>query len=72
MLLFLSVEEISILYANRSAALYHLQDYKNSLKDMSRAISHNYPDHLLHKVRERQARCYLALKQSAEALCSFK
>jgi SET and MYND domain-containing protein 4 len=65
-------EEISILYANRSAALYHLQNFKAALNDIARSIAHNYPDHLLHKVRERQARCYLALKLSADALQSFK
>ncbi|KAJ6640643.1 SET and MYND domain-containing protein 4, partial [Pseudolycoriella hygida] len=44
-------EEISIVYANRSAALYHMEDYDQSLRDISLAMQ-NYPRHLLHKLYE--------------------
>ncbi|XP_069766947.1 SET and MYND domain-containing protein 4 isoform X2 [Narcine bancroftii] len=49
--------ETSLLYANRSAALYYLQRYQECLLDVGRAERHNYPQELQHKTRARRAAC---------------
>lgn len=64
-------EEMAIVYANRSAALYHMEDYNQSLRDICLAMP-NYPKHLSHKLYERKARCHLAHKDFDDALQAFK
>ncbi|XP_055640402.1 uncharacterized protein LOC129777865 [Toxorhynchites rutilus septentrionalis] len=64
--------EKSIILANRSAALYHLEKYDLSLKDIKRAIDLKYPKELMYKLNERKARCYLAKKDHVKALQCFK
>lgn len=69
----MSVEnEISILFANRSAVLYHQTQYDAALLEIERAIEMNYPRNLMYKLKERKARCFLAKKNSEEALKAFK
>ncbi|KAK5850854.1 hypothetical protein PBY51_001695 [Eleginops maclovinus] len=53
----LSSEQLSLCYANRSAALYHLQHYQDSLQDIDRALEHGYPSHLSHKLEDRRTQC---------------
>lgn len=65
------VGDFSILLANRSAALYHMQRYDLALQDIELA-EENYPAEMMHKLKERSARCYLALKSYAKALSAFK
>ncbi|XP_078142900.1 protein-lysine N-methyltransferase SMYD4 [Centroberyx gerrardi] len=50
-------EQLPLCYANRSAALCHLQRYQESLDDMDRAVKYGYPSHLLHKLQDRRAQC---------------
>ncbi|XP_037034883.1 SET and MYND domain-containing protein 4 [Bradysia coprophila] len=64
-------EEMSIIYANRSAALYHMEDYDRALRDISLAMP-NYPKHLRYKLYERKARCHLAQKDFDDAMNAFK
>ncbi|XP_020499739.2 SET and MYND domain-containing protein 4 isoform X1 [Labrus bergylta] len=52
-----SSEQLSLCYANRSAALYHLQHYQESLEDIDRAVKNGYPAHLSHKLEERRTQC---------------
>ncbi|XP_070774047.1 SET and MYND domain-containing protein 4 [Enoplosus armatus] len=52
-----SSEQLSLCYANRSAALYHLQRYQESLDDIDRALKNGYPSHLLHKLVDRRTQC---------------
>ncbi|XP_051891760.1 SET and MYND domain-containing protein 4 [Pristis pectinata] len=47
----------ALLYANRSAALYHLQRYQECLEDIGRAEHHGYPAELQHKTQGRRAAC---------------
>ncbi|XP_045896702.1 SET and MYND domain-containing protein 4 [Micropterus dolomieu] len=47
-------EQLSLCYANRSAALYHLQHYQESLDDIDKALINGYPSHLLHKLEDRR------------------
>lgn len=66
------MDELAIIIANRSAALYHLQQYEFALMDIDIALSMNYPKELTFKVLDRKARCYLALKWNKEAILSFQ
>ncbi|XP_034034097.1 SET and MYND domain-containing protein 4 [Thalassophryne amazonica] len=50
-------EQLSLCYANRSAALYHLQYYQQSLDDIDQALRTGYPSHLLHKLQSRRRQC---------------
>lgn len=65
-------ENFAILLANRSAALYHLEKYDHALTDIQNAEENNYPKEMLHKLKERKAKCYLAKKDLESALQSFK
>ncbi len=42
-----------------------------ALRDISRALSHDYPKHLRHKLDERKAKCLVGLKLYDEALKAF-
>uniref|UniRef100_A0A8C6IYT1 Protein-lysine N-methyltransferase SMYD4 n=1 Tax=Melopsittacus undulatus TaxID=13146 RepID=A0A8C6IYT1_MELUD len=59
--------EVSLCFANRSAALFHLGCFEVCLEDIARAESHGYPDRLLPKVLLRKAECLLALGRLQEA-----
>ncbi|XP_069730448.1 SET and MYND domain-containing protein 4 [Phaenicophaeus curvirostris] len=59
--------EISICFANRSAALFHLGYFEVCLEDIARAESHGYPDRLLPKVLLRKAECLLCLGRLRDA-----
>ncbi|XP_014213800.1 SET and MYND domain-containing protein 4 [Copidosoma floridanum] len=65
-------EELAVILANRSAALYHLERYQVALGDCDEALRTGYPGQLLYKLEERRARCLLALKRHLEAVDSFK
>ncbi|XP_029304059.1 protein-lysine N-methyltransferase SMYD4 [Cottoperca gobio] len=64
----LSSEQLSLCYANRSAALYHLQHYQESLDDIEGALKNSYPSHLSHKLEDRRTQClkHLAVDQKAK------
>ncbi|GAB0198083.1 SET and MYND domain-containing protein 4 [Grus japonensis] len=59
--------EVSVCFANRSAALFHLGHFEVCLEDIARAESHGYPDRLLPKVLLRKAECLLCLGRLQEA-----
>ncbi|XP_026225810.1 SET and MYND domain-containing protein 4 [Anabas testudineus] len=52
-----SSEQLSLCYANRSAALYRLQHQQECLDDIDRALMNGYPTHLLHKLEDRRTQC---------------
>ncbi|XP_055917831.1 SET and MYND domain-containing protein 4 [Eupeodes corollae] len=64
--------EKSIILANRSATLYHMTKYDETLLDIQRAMDYGYPKDLIYKLYERQARCYLAKKNFSSALLAFQ
>ena len=59
---------MSLAFANRSAALFYLGDYRASLADIELAVSNQYPLESLYKLEDRRAKCYMALRQTAEAI----
>ncbi|KAI4889723.1 hypothetical protein NFI96_033077, partial [Prochilodus magdalenae] len=60
-------EQLSVCYANRSAALLHLGSYRKCLQDIQRAIDEGYPEHLRHKLTDRRAQCLSRLKEQEAA-----
>lgn len=64
-------EQMAIALANRSAALYHLEKYDLSLRDIALA-EQSYPKEMMYKLKERAARCHLANRNLAGALKSFR
>lgn len=64
--------DIAIIFANRSAVLYHQEQYDAALKEIERAIEANYPKDMMYKLKERKARCLLAKKSLKEALKAFQ
>ncbi|MEQ2315212.1 hypothetical protein AMECASPLE_019785 [Ameca splendens] len=60
-----SSEQLSLCYANRSAALCHLQHYQESLDDIDRALKSGYPSHLSNKLKDRRILCLNHLSRSS-------
>lgn len=67
----LAEQDFAILLANRSAAFYHMEKYDHALQDIELAET-NYPVEMMHKLKERSARCHLAKKDLDRALKSFQ
>ncbi|XP_023197563.1 SET and MYND domain-containing protein 4 [Xiphophorus maculatus] len=61
-----SSEQLSLCYANRSAALYRLQQYQECLYDIDRALNTGYPAHLSHKLQDRHNLCLSHLPMSVK------
>ncbi|XP_074701397.1 SET and MYND domain-containing protein 4 isoform X4 [Strix aluco] len=59
--------EVSVCFANRSAAFFHLGCFEVCLEDIARAESHGYPERLLPKVLLRKAECLLCLGKLQDA-----
>lgn len=64
-------EDVAVILANRSAALYHLKHYDQALNDLELAIP-DYNRKMVYKLKERKAKCLLAKNEFAEALKYFK
>nr|BAT46567.1 SET and MYND domain containing 4 [Tokudaia muenninki] len=62
-----NTEDISLCYANRSAALFHLGQYEACLKDIVRAGMHGYPERLQPKMMVRKTECLVNLGRLQEA-----
>lgn len=58
-------------FANRSAALVHLNDPRRALVDIEQALAlGNYPIDLQYKLEERRAKCLLALGRPVNQILS--
>lgn len=62
-----NTEDISLCYANRSAALFHLGQHEACLKDIVRAGMHGYPERLQPKLMIRKTECLVNLGRLQEA-----
>nr|XP_012223994.1 PREDICTED: SET and MYND domain-containing protein 4 [Linepithema humile] len=67
-----SPAELSVIVANRSATLYHLEHHEHALEDIEEASRLGYPKDLFYKLEERRARCLLGLKRHDEAVEAFR
>ncbi|KAF5303889.1 hypothetical protein FQR65_LT08083 [Abscondita terminalis] len=65
---------LAILVANRSACLYDLKEYENTLNDIRYVIELKvYPEHLKYKLYHRQAKCHSQMKYNSHlAATSYK
>lgn len=61
------VNTLSISYANRSAALYHMGLHNDALLDIDRATANSYPEEMRYKLLERKAKC---LRQIGNYSCA--
>ncbi|EDS42181.1 conserved hypothetical protein [Culex quinquefasciatus] len=59
--------EMSLIVANRSAALFHLNKYEHALQDIELALELKYPQDMHYKLMERKARCYFGMKDLPNA-----
>ncbi|KAB5543440.1 hypothetical protein PHYPO_G00079170 [Pangasianodon hypophthalmus] len=57
-----NTEQLSLCYANRSAALFHLGLYTKCLEDIQQAFDEGYPSHLHSKLMDRQSQCTSLVK----------
>lgn len=57
-------------FANRSAALFHLDAYARALVDIDQALASGYPDELRYKLVERQAKCLMALGRPTDQIAA--
>ena len=64
--------ELPLALANRSAVLFKLREYHQSLKDIQQALSHGYPEKLTYKLLDRQGKCLFELGRNSEALDNFQ
>uniref|UniRef100_A0A2H1VMN2 SFRICE_018005 n=1 Tax=Spodoptera frugiperda TaxID=7108 RepID=A0A2H1VMN2_SPOFR len=62
----------SVALANRSAAALRLRRYKESLRDVQRALNHQYPPDLQHKLFLRRAECFLEMGQRQNCIEAMK
>jgi hypothetical protein len=60
--------ELSITYANRSAALFHLDETGAAQVDIDTAFKLGYPPELHYKLHERAGRCLLKEGKKTEGL----
>ncbi|XP_047040235.1 SET and MYND domain-containing protein 4-like isoform X2 [Helicoverpa zea] len=54
--------------ANRAAALLRMGKYKDSLRDVQRALKYKYPPEIKHKLFLRRAECYCELGQRTKCI----
>ncbi|MPC84274.1 SET and MYND domain-containing protein 4 [Portunus trituberculatus] len=60
-------EGLSLAFANRSAVLYEMAQYKYALADAERALAFGYPSSKRHRLYERRAKCLQAMGKMEEA-----
>ena len=63
--------ELAHAYANRSAALFHLNHFSDCLSDISLALEFGYPASQKHTLHLRKTLCYKALGRKEEAADSL-
>uniref|UniRef100_A0A8C1I4U4 Protein-lysine N-methyltransferase SMYD4 n=1 Tax=Cyprinus carpio carpio TaxID=630221 RepID=A0A8C1I4U4_CYPCA len=58
-----NTEELSLCYANRSAALFYQGLYRECVEDIRHSLEAGYPSHLKDRLRARQTVCLTQLKK---------
>ncbi|XP_061418092.1 SET and MYND domain-containing protein 4 [Lethenteron reissneri] len=59
-------EEQALAFANRSAALFHMQHHQACLDDIGRALANGYPARLSHKLLSRRGDALAALERARQ------
>lgn len=65
-------QDYALALANRSAALYHLEEYDDCINDIHRALVSKYPNELAYKLYEREIKCLVKIKMISLATVKFK
>lgn len=60
-------ENVSFVYANRSSCFLALKKYESALMDIELAKQANYPERLLRKLHDRQAKCLQLMATDSES-----
>ncbi|XP_076450362.1 protein-lysine N-methyltransferase SMYD4-like [Babylonia areolata] len=63
---------LALCFGNRSAALFHLKQFRSCLKDIDNALQAGIPPTSLHKLLDRRGKCCLFLKHKAQAIAAFE
>lgn len=50
-------QEYALALANRSAALYHLEEYDDCIRDVHHALAAQYPNEIAYKLYDREIKC---------------
>ncbi|XP_020862651.1 protein-lysine N-methyltransferase SMYD4 isoform X2 [Phascolarctos cinereus] len=67
-----NTQEMSLCFANRSAAFFYQAQYEICLEDIGRAQMHGYPERLQPKLMLRKAKCLVALGRRQEAALAIR
>lgn len=64
--------DYALALANRSAALYYLEEYDDCIRDIHRALAAKYPEELTYKLFEREGNCLKKMGKMLEAKSKFE
>lgn len=64
-------QDYALALANRSAALYHLEEYDNSVRDIRRALASKYPSEIAYKLYDREIKCLQKMGKVSQAKLKF-
>ena len=67
-----TANELALALANRSAAAFHMSEYKACLADISLALKCGYPEKIAYKLYDRRGKCFYALQQPEAAIASIQ
>ncbi|XP_071501066.1 SET and MYND domain-containing protein 4-like [Diadema antillarum] len=65
-------QSLALAHANRSAALYHLGEYKPCINDIDESLAHGYPIDKRFKVLSRKGQCFMKLGRYSKAKQEIK
>ncbi|XP_071504895.1 SET and MYND domain-containing protein 4-like [Diadema antillarum] len=65
-------QSLALAHANRSAALYHLGEYKPCVNDIDESLAHCYPTNKRFKVLSRKGQCFMKLGRYSKAKQEFE
>ncbi|KAL4149295.1 hypothetical protein QTP88_003274 [Uroleucon formosanum] len=68
----IDTKDYALALANRSAALYHLEEYNACIQDIHRALTNKYPIELSYKLYEREVKCLKYMGKIPQAKLKFK
>lgn len=60
-------QDYALALANRSAALFYLEEYDNCICDIQRALASKYPKELTYKLYEREVKCLIKMNKTSQA-----
>lgn len=64
--------DFTLAVANRSAALYYLEEYDACINDVRYALANGYPPESAYKLYEREGKCHWKLGRTAQAKDKFQ